>query len=50
MHACLWRHQKYGTQDIKMPGMNHFVGKSVKMAKIDRLTMADATISASTGS
>lgn len=34
MHACLWRHQKYGTQDIKMPGMNHFVGKSVKMAKI----------------
>ncbi|KAI5015062.1 hypothetical protein ZWY2020_056452 [Hordeum vulgare] len=21
MHACLWRHQKYGPQDIKMPGM-----------------------------
>ncbi|KAE8772347.1 RuBisCO large subunit-binding protein subunit beta, chloroplastic [Hordeum vulgare] len=21
MHACLWTHQKYGPQDIKMPGM-----------------------------
>lgn len=31
MHAFVRSHHKYGTEDMKMPGVNNFVGKSVKI-------------------